>query len=120
MNKNVPTLVLIHDIDWYDHNKKEDQYLKYKGDIVHCPIGSFKVSTSIVLKANLERYSENFSFILFKIEYSIPTMLDSNLEKLASDLQNLVRLPLPFFTKGCNLKHLFEIFLKIRQSILKI
>ncbi|WP_301049567.1 hypothetical protein [Lactobacillus intestinalis] len=33
-NKNVPTLVLIHDIDWYDHNKKEDQYLKYKGDIV--------------------------------------------------------------------------------------
>lgn len=52
-NKNVPTLVLIHDIDWYDHNKKEDQYLKYKGDIVqHIAVENLKGKEVPVLLLN--------------------------------------------------------------------
>lgn len=52
-NKNVPTLVLIHDIDWYDHNKKEDQYLKYKGDLVqHIAVENLKGKEVPVLLLN--------------------------------------------------------------------
>lgn len=52
-NQSAPTLVLIHDIDWYDHNKKEDQYLKYKGDIVqHLAVENLKGKEVPVLLLN--------------------------------------------------------------------
>ena len=52
-NQSVPTLVLIHDIDWYDRNKKEDQYLKYKGDIVqHLAVENLKGKEVPVLLLN--------------------------------------------------------------------